>query len=371
MRLLHLLEAAQGGTRRHVLDLLPRLAKRGFQCGLIYSSRRYPAFVHDAAHLETLGVQTWDIPMARGFDPITDARALQLIAARIAEFEPDLLHSHSSKAGMLGRMAAFTKGVPAIYTPHCIAFDTQLPLRQRRAARLVESALAPITAHYIAVSHAERRAIARLSSVAKQRVSVVHNGLDLPALDALFQSESPASKPTDGPTIGSFGRLTPQKNQAVLIRALAILRNEIPARLLLVGGGEDEAQLRSLACALKVENFIEWTGELEEARPLLNRCDIVAQPSRWEGCPYSILEAMAAQRALVVSPLPPLHELLSNEEAIFARATPHHFAAACAELWRDEACREDIAKCARARIERDFRLRDMVEKTTRVYQTLA
>ena len=370
MRLLHLLEAAQGGTRRHVLDLLPRLAKRGFQCGLIYSSRRYPAFVHDAAHLESLGVKTWEVPMARGFDPLTDTRALRLIAARIAEFEPDLLHSHSSKAGMLGRMAAFAKGVPAVYTPHCIAFDTQLPVRQRRAARLVETALAPLTAHYIAVSHAECRAIARLSSVAKAHISVVHNGLDLPACDALFQSEITTQKPNDGPTIGCFGRLTAQKNQAVLVRALKLLRAEIPARLLLVGGGEDEAQLRSLACALKVESFIEWTGELEEARPLLNRCDIVAQPSRWEGCPYSILEAMAAQRALVVSPLPALRELLSNQETMFARATPQDFAAACAELWRDEACREEIAHCARARIKRDFRLRDMVEKIARVYREL-
>ena len=102
MRLLHLLEAAQGGTRRHVLDLLPRLTQRGFSCGLIYSSRRYPAFVHDAARLETLGVQTWDVAMARGFDPLTDARALRLIGARIDEFAPDLLHSHSSKAGIIG-----------------------------------------------------------------------------------------------------------------------------------------------------------------------------------------------------------------------------------------------------------------------------
>ncbi len=369
MRLLHLLEAAQGGTRRHVLDLLPRLARRGFQCGLIYSSRRYPAFVHDAAHLESLGVKTWDVPMARGFDPITDARALKNIAACIREFEPDLLHSHSSKAGLLGRIAAFAQRVPAVYTPHCIAFDTQLPMRQRRAARLVETMLSPLTAHYIAVSHAERRAIARLSNIAKQRVSVVNNGIDLPALDALLQNNQ-QQKINDGPIIGCFGRLTPQKNQVVLIRALAVLRQEMPARLLLVGGGEDEAQLRRLACVLKMEPFIEWTGELEEARPLLNRCDIVAQPSRWEGCPYSILEAMAAQRALVVSPLPPLRELLSNEEAIFARATPYHFASACAELWRDETCRDEIARCARARIERDFRLRDMVEKTTHVYREL-
>ena len=143
---------------------------------------------------------------------------------------------------------------------------------------------------------------------------------------------------------------------------LAILRPEIPARLLLVGGGEDEAELRRLACALKLEQFIEWTGELEEARPLLGRCDIVAQPSRWEGCPYSILEAMAAGRALVVSPLPALRELLSNQEAVFAHATPHDFATACAALWRDDTCRAEVARCARARIERDFRLDAMVEK---------
>src|SRR5690606_1128295 len=98
--------------------------------------------------------------------------------------------------------------------------------------------------------------------------------------------------------IGCFGRLTAQKNQQLLIRALPLVACGIPdVRLQLVGDGEDASTLRSLAARLQVDGRIEWLGDRSDVEAEYSSCDLIAQPSRWEGCSYALLEAMASRKA--------------------------------------------------------------------------
>jgi glycosyltransferase involved in cell wall biosynthesis len=368
MRVLHLLEATLGGTRTHVLDLLPALDARGWQCGLAYSSLRNPAFPEDARALEASGVRTWDVPMRRG-PHASDARALRELIAVARAFRPRLLHAHSSKAGFLARFVGAALRVPVVYTPHCVAFDTALPHAQRRLARWAEVALSPFSARFIAVSQAEARALSRVMPRAKPRITLIRNGLDLRG----FSSHAAGAREEDHAalTIGCFGRLSAQKNQSALLRALAMLqRGGFPARLLLVGSGEDEARLRHLARALSLEASLDWAGEVSDARPFYARCDIVALPSRWEGCPYSLLEAMAARRAVVAADIAPLREILGAPGeglGLLCAPTPEPLARALMELARSPQRRQVLGAAARARIERDFTLERMADETARVY----
>lgn len=368
-RVLHVLEATRGGTRTHVMDLLPALAARGWSCGLVYSSQRNPDFASDAQILESHGVRTWDVAMRRGPHP-DDARAVRDVLAVARAFGPSLLHAHSSKAGFLARLASPLARTRAIYTPHCVAFETGLPHLQRHAARWAEVALSPFTARLIAVSQAELRALRRVLPVAPERITLIRNGVDA----ALFDGPQVLGSDHSVLTIGCFGRLCAQKNQALLLRALGLLRADgISARLLLVGGGEDEAMLRQLADALGVASSVQWTGEVEDARPFYGRCDVVAVPSRWEGCPYSLLEAMASRRAIVASDIAPLREILaaSGEPAgILCPPNPAAFARAMLVARRFEA-RTSLGNAARARVENLFRLDRMVDETARVYEEVA
>jgi len=393
MRVLHVLEATWGGTRTHVLDLLPRLQRSGWECGLVYSSRRHAAFVRDAAWLEARGVRTWHVPMARSLHPTLDARALRSFSSIVREFNPALLHAHSSKAGLMTRLQVLGEAWgsstrrPVIYTPHCVAFDTLLPIPQRRAARWVEMALAPLASRFIAVSRAEARALKRVLPIRNSSVRVVPNGLDAPTFDRAAAPRH--SLETDArPVIGCFGRLSPQKNQRVLLRALKYLHEDgIAPRLLLVGGGEDEAALRALATQWGLQNFVEWTGDVEDARPFYARCDVVAQPSLWEGCPYSILEAMAARRAILATDLPPLCEMLAapvdastwgstctyaDTQAlacgVLQDANAEKFARALRFLLQNESARRDMGERARQRLESQFSLGQMVRATEAVYE---
>lgn len=373
MRVLHLLEATGGGTRRHVLDLLPALQRAGVETELVFSPLRYPAFFADAAQLRESGVRTIALPMARGARPLLDLRALRRLVAHLRLSPPTILHLHSFKAGLLGRMAValLRRPLPVVYTPHCIAFATGLPLAQRRVVRALEMLCAPYTTRFIAVSRHEAGVLRWAGLAASERIVTIINGVDAqhfrPQAGTLRAGSADSSHPF---VVGCFGRLTAQKNQSLLLRALSMLRREgVDARLLLCGGGEDEAMLRALAEQLRIDPHIEWTGEVSDARSYYARCDIVASPSRWEGCPYAVLEAMATQLPVIGARVGGIPELLEGGVGRVVRETRARvWARELSALWQDEKERTALGCTARDRVEREFTLQRMTCETLQVYQ---
>jgi glycosyltransferase involved in cell wall biosynthesis len=366
MRIVHILEATQGGTRRHVLDLLPRLVQAGHSCSLLYSLRRYAPFEADAQKLREQGVECFQVPMTNHFDLGINGRALPAIGALLRRGQPDLVHCHSTVAGLLGRLAASVAvpHVPLVYTPHCVAFDTGLGRFRRRSARLCEALLAWRTAAFVAVSSHEARLLA--TTIAdRKRIFTVPNGLDLAAFDAL--QERPRKQ--EGPfRIGCFGRLSQQKNQVALIRALPLLRSR-NVRLMLVGDGPLGAQWAQLAGRLGVESLIEWMGDVPEARPLYSRCAVVGQPSRWEGCPYAVLEGMAAGCAVLAAPVGGMPEML-GDVGLLCGTGPGQLAEKLAYLAGDETARDELAAAGRRRVEEHYTVEQMCRATQNVYAGL-
>lgn len=376
MRVLHILEATQGGTRRHILDLLPALQARGIACDLACSFQRNPRFVEDAECLQGLGIGIHEVPMARSWGGQNDVTAWRALRACLQSHHYDIIHCHSSKAGFLGRLLqapTARRPIPLVYTPHCIAFDTGLPRPQRRTARVVEKLLAPRIAHYIAVARHELRMFYAAGLCAPERARVIYNGIDLTVFDELIKAPPHLlHSPPPTFTIGCFGRLTRQKNQAALLRAFAEVKQAVPhARLLFIGGGEDEAGLRALAMRLGVSDSVIWAGEVTEARPYYALCDVVAQPSRWEGCPYSILEAMTARRPVLATAVGGVPELLTGHDGlIYPPWQPQLLAENLISLATNPETRAQLGSAARQCIEQEFQLEQMVERTVAVYESI-
>jgi glycosyltransferase involved in cell wall biosynthesis len=365
MRILHILEATGGGTRRHVLDLLPQLQQRRVSCSLLYSPLRNPHFRDDAAQLHKHGIATHEIAMGHGYQRGGDATALTAVYAHLKTYEYDLIHCHSSNAGLLGRLAnlLLPRPRPIIYTPHYIALAAGLPPLQRRAARWFEKFLAPHTTHYIAVSHHERSVFKRANLLRNDNATVIHNGVDVTAF------ETSRLESATRPTIGCFGRLTPQKNQQLLIRLLPLLQREFPAiQLRLVGDGENETALRELAHTLGCEEQIAFRTDQRDAWPNFGGCDVVALPSRWEGCSYALLEAMACGKAIVASNRGGNPEVLGKTGLLLPVHEPDQWHQAISQLLNDTHRRHELGTSARERVSQHFRLGIMVAKTLQVYQ---
>jgi len=365
MRVLHILEATEGGTRRHILDLLPALNTRGIACSLVYSAVRNPAFREDAECLNYKNCETHEIAMGHSWQRLGDGKALLVLRAHLKANRYDVIHCHSSNAGLLGRLAnASCKGsTPLVYTPHYIAFAAGLPIPQRRAARWFEKILAPKTDAFIAVSKHEIFLFQRARLLRNHNSQVIYNGVDAES----FIHHSSLS--THHFVIGCFGRLTRQKNQQLLIRALPRITREIPnVRLRLIGAGEDEKKLRALAMKLHVEQFIEWRGDVRDVQREYLLCDIIAQPSRWEGCSYALLEAAASGRAIVASTAGGNPEVIGDAGILLPSRNSQVWAQNIVDLARDESNRIVLGNAARERALSQFRLETMVEKTIAVYQ---
>lgn len=362
MRVLHILEATAGGTRRHILDLLPALTQRGVDCSLIYSPLRNPAFEQDAALLRTLKIETFCVPMSRGWNSAIDLHALHAIRSLLGKTPFDIIHAHSSKAGFLGRLAAGPSRKNAIvYTPHCIAMETGLPHPQKRLARYIEKMLAPLTGQYIAVSEAEKRTLLRAGLASPGKVHLIYNGIRA-------QQDNPTTSPASTFTIGCFGRLSPQKNQKFVLHLLHHLRQQAhDISLLLVGDGTEADRLQLLARQLRLQDAVRWIGDVPNPLQMYARCHAVIQPSRWEGCPYSVLEAMAAARPVLASPAGAMPQLLAGHGQVEKLSEMDRWIKTLL-LWRDDAeLREGLGNKARERAEKDFSLGEMVERTLGVY----
>jgi glycosyltransferase involved in cell wall biosynthesis len=365
MQILHILEATGGGTRRHILDLLPALQQRGARCSLLYSPRRNPHFAEDAKFLQSKNIETHPVVMGHGFQRAADAGALREIFTHLKTQRPDVIHCHSSEAGVLGRIANALQNrkTPLVYTPHCIALDAGLPAPQRRAARTIEKLLARQTTHFIAVSQHELAVLRRSRLLQHNNAAVIYNGINVSSFSCASRLAPLA------PTIGCFGRLARQKNQQLLLRALPKIARAIPdVELKFVGDGEDGSTLRAFAEKLKCNDRVRFCGEVREPQNEYFDCTLVAQPSRWEGCSYAILEAMACGKAVVASTRGGNPEVVGDAGVLLPAHEERLWAQTLIELLRDEKKREELGVAARERVALQFRLETMVEKTLQVYQ---
>jgi glycosyltransferase involved in cell wall biosynthesis len=365
MRALHILEATAGGTRRHVLDLLPALSRRGIECSLIYSPLRNPEFETDAAYLRTQNISTHSVPMTRGWNNSLDIAAVRSIRSIISKSTFDIIHAHSSKAGFLGRMAILPCPKSTfIYTPHCIAFNAGLPRRQRQMARIAETLLAPLTDKYIAVSAREKQSILRAHLASSPGISLIYNGVEIKRFDSL-----PTPEQTPVFTIGCFGRLSRQKNQEFALKVLFELRkHQDNVKVLFVGEGEIKSQLYKSARELHIEDAIIWHGETRNPEKLYAQCNAVIQPSRWEGCPYTVLEAMASARPVLASPAGAMPHLLNGCGAVRPLSNIDQWVKTLLAWKADSQRRIELGNAARQRAQKYFSLDQMVDKTIDVYR---
>jgi len=363
MHVLHILEATAGGTRRHVLDLLPALSRRGIKCSLIYSPLRNADFENDAAYLHNQSIQTYCVPMTRGWNNSIDISALHSIRSIIGKSTFDVIHAHSSKAGFLGRLAIAPRHKSTfIYTPHCIAFNTALPRRQKQVARVAETLLAPLTDKYIAVSLREKQSILRAHLASSSNVPLIYNGINSLSLD-----EERAGMRKDF-TIGCFGRLSHQKNQEFALKVLFELRkHQKDIKVLFVGDGEIKPQLQKSAQKLHLEEAIIWHGETSNPSNLYMQCDAIIQPSRWEGCPYTVLEAMAAARPILASPAGAMPHLLTGCGEIHKLSHIDKWVKTLLSWKNIPRTREVLGNEAKARVQKYFSLEKMVDGIMEIY----
>jgi glycosyltransferase involved in cell wall biosynthesis len=327
---------------------------------VVLTSGRGP-FVDDlrAQQTPTLILNHLSAPIA----PMRDFRALREIRAVLMDLRPDLVAAHSSKAGILGRLAGRALRIPAVFTAHGWAFTPGIPPLKAAAYRQIERLVGPFASKIITVSEFDRQLALKARIAPEERLVTVHNGMpDIPAGLRAAPGRSPVR-------LVMVARFEPQKDHATLLGALAGLRDE-PWEMDLIGDGPLKGSMESLAATLGLGDRIRFLGQRIDVDQILAQAQVSLLVSNWEGFPLSILEAMRAGLPVVASSVGGIGESVLDEETGYL--VPRHGEEVLRErigrLLRSPALRVRLGANGRARYDQHFTLAHSVTKTLAVYR---
>jgi glycosyltransferase involved in cell wall biosynthesis len=282
----------------------------------------------------------------RPLNPWQDALGLVELLRLCRRERPHILHVNSSKAGVLGRVAAALSGVPIrIFTVHGWAFPTpgmsRIILWAERLAR-------PLTTMTICVAACDRELGVAAGTCARDRTVVIYNGIDAGGFERARACGSGV------PVVVSVGRLAAQKDYITLVHALARLDRAF--RALLVGSGPDLQKIKAEIDLLGLAGSVELLGERHDVSRILAAADIFVLPSLYESFPISVLEAMAAGLPVVASDVGGIPELVVDNETGFVvpAGDPTALAGALSRLLADSELRRSFGAAARLRVETTF-----------------
>jgi glycosyltransferase involved in cell wall biosynthesis len=347
-----------GGVQVHVRDLAIALHGAGHDVTVLAGT---PGPLFD--QLNAVGVRSESVQaLVRPIVPWRDAVAVQQLMAILRRLQPDLVSTHSSKAGWLGRIASKLCGVPVVFTAHGWPFTGNAPRVQRWLYPRLERLVAPLADHIITVSDHDRTLAIKKGIAPEHKITRIHNGV----VDHAGALEAPRQS---GPArVVMTGRLSPQKSHAGLVRALGSLRH-LEWVLELIGDGPGGADIIELARTFGVEDRVHLLGARNDVAQILGRADIYALVSNWEGFPRSILEAMRAGLPVLATDVGGVAEAVEHGKTGFLLplGNDKELAIRLELLIREPALRKHLGAAGRQSYEEHFRFELMLQRTVAIY----
>ena len=352
--------AETGGAQQYVASLLPALAREYD----VLVAAHGDGFLGDASR--RAGVRYLSLRhVRRPLHPLRDLLGLVELYRLIRRERPAVVHANSSKAGILGRLAAVAARVPVrLFTVHGWAFKAH----QGLAARLylwADRAMSPLTTTTICVAHGEVEAGIRARTCRPGRTVMIHNGVEL---DRPQRAPGPPRTPV---TLLSVGRFRPPKDFTTLVHAMAALEPGT-ARLQIAGDGPDRQALEQEIATLDLGPTVELLGTRHDVDRLLAAADIFVLSSDSEGLPMSVLEAMAAGLPVIATAVGGVPELVTDKQtgALVPPRDSQALAAAIATIATDPQLRDRLGTASRRRAETEFSLETCRQRHLDLYRDL-
>lgn len=357
LKVLHVVQPTEGGAPRCAVDLAVDQMERGWSVTLACPPEE-PAlgWLHSAGipHIE------WSARRS----PATAARETRRLGQIISAAKPDLVHLHSAKAGLAGRLAV-RGSLPTVYQPHAWSFHAAEGA-MRKAAVMWERRAARWTDVILCVSKGEANLGA--SAGIEGAFEVIPNGVDVEAWSYADDSRRADAREQlhlpPGPLAVCLGRITEQKGQDILLASWSEVEREVPgANLVLVGDGPLRSAWEPLA-----GSSVRFAGQSADPALWLAASDVVVLPSRWEGMSLSMLEAMACGRPVVASDVDGAAEAIGPDTgAIVPVGDVASLAREVILRLKDPARRVSEGTNARRRAEELFDRRFTLDRTASLY----
>ncbi|MBN1203279.1 MAG: glycosyltransferase [Anaerolineae bacterium] len=310
-----------GGPAIHVVLLTERLSPPDFEsrlvCGHIGPHEGDMAYLADQRGITPVYI----VELGRALSPVRDVITLVKLWRQMRRFRPDVVHTHTAKAGFVGRLAAWLAGVPVrVHTFHGHVFHGYFSPAKTRLFLLLERLTARLTDRLITISPALKDELAQTYRIAPaDKFAVVPLGLELqPFADTPRHQGSFRARfniPSDAPLVGIVGRIVPVKNHELFLAMAERVRRAVPnAHFVIVGDGERRAEIEAQVDALRLRDAVTFTGWQHDLKPVYSDLDTLVITSHNEGTPVSVIEALAAGVPVVSTAVGGVPDLLRGGE---------------------------------------------------------
>ena len=356
------LSQATGGVQRYVISLARCLDKNVFEViGCCPQIDRIPGVSRQKESFgeafRRIQVRVIPIEMWREIRPFQDLKSFLQIYRLIRRERFDVVHTHSSKAGFLGRVAARLSGVPVVvHTPNNFAFDRPQTL-SRLLYRFLERVVSFFCDRILAVSPSEEKLA--LTVAVRGKVVRIDNAIDLEEVVASrdpLQTRRELRLDPGRPVVSMVGRLSVQKcPEDFVLAAKEVLHEKTDAAFLIVGDGPLWEETAALVRALNLEKHVFLLGWREDVLDLMAASDLIVLTSLWEGLPYTVLDAMALGKPLVVTDATGSVDVVKNgvNGFVVPRRNPSEVAKAIVRLLDHPAEAKQMGEAGRRFIEKE------------------
>jgi len=296
-----------------------------------------------------------------------DLKLIFRLAAIIRQEKVDILHSHNMGPLVYGTLAARLAGIKTINTRH--------GREEKKVPRFIWALVHAV----VAISEDAKTRLLRFNKVNAKKVSVIYNGVDIPSFRASYDPASAVNLrqklgvKNNSAIIGIVARLSEEKDHETLLNAFKILlQKNIPAELIIVGGGHLESKLKDLAVKFQIDQQVKFLGFRNDISQLLAVFDVFVLSSLSEGISLTLLEAMSAGKPIIAT------RVGGNPEVVIDGMTglkvpakdPEQMAAAMLKLLSNRDLAKQMGEAGRKRVEEYFSLEIMVNAYEKIYRKI-
>lgn len=326
-------------------------------------------YLADAAGIPQVVVPS----LGRELSPWRDVRTLWTLWRLMRRYQPDVVHTHTAKAGFVGRVAAWLARVPVrVHTFHGHVFSGYFSPRKTQFFLWLERLSATISTRILTLSDALKTELSQTYRVAPPNKLVV-----IPLGLQLHNSSTPLTDfrqqwqlPSDAPMIAVVGRLVPIKNHDLFLRAAQMVHQQRPdVHFVIVGDGEMRPHIERQIAALQLADVVTITGWVSEISAVYQMVDVVTITSDNEGTPVSLIEAIAQQVPVVSTDVGGVRDLFAPD--LFGQLVPPQDAQALADQWLATLDSPPDMSAAQQRILATYDIQPVAQQHLRLYRQLA
>lgn len=363
-KILHITQSTIGGTLEYIKLFFKNIDKEKFDVELIC-----PEYGPMKGEIEELGFNVEVANMKRQISPIDDLKCFIKINSYIKITKPDIIHVHSSKAGVIGRLAAYKNHIPCIYNAHGWSFSMDVSIIKKKLYIFIEKMCSRLCDKIVNISSNEQQLAMKYKIAPINKMEIINNGIDIK--DYLNkQIKNSLCICNNSYTIGMVGRLTEAKNPRLFVEIAYEISKAIDnCFFILVGDGELREEIELQIKHLGIHEKFLITGWTENVSMYLSIFDVALLTSKWEGFGLVLTEYMISKVPIVASNVGGIpNVVIHNRNGILVDpGDKYTFVNAILKIKEDKLLREYFIENSYSDVKLKFNIDRVVKEHEKLY----